>query len=114
MSDKRTTILDFNLIGDFVEELLAELNIQKSSAEYSRLANTLEERVTARVFLNIIESLTPEQAALVAKDMSSDKPDTDQIIAKLLDQVPHLQSVVASTLGKVHIEIKNDFKNINQ
>jgi hypothetical protein len=100
----------FNLVTDFIHELLAELNIPADEAESSGLMNTLEERVNSRLFLDIITSLTPEQAALVADDLASENSDADTTMAKLIDQLPHLQATVAQSLGHMRIELLADLK----
>lgn len=102
----------FDLVTDFVSELLVELGVTADNPKYAELSNILEERVTSRVFLDIIKNLTPEQAALVAEDIKSNKPDADKILGELLDQAPHLQTTIAASLGKIHTEIKNDFTKL--
>lgn len=101
-----------NIITEFVIELLKELEIPTGNEEYSRLVSILEERVNSRVFLNIVKSLTPEQAAMVSRDMTAENSSPDLVIEKLLDTVPHLQAVIAGTLGEIHIELTNDLKGI--
>jgi hypothetical protein len=103
-----------NIITEFIEELLTELEVPSGTPEYSRLVSVLEERVTSRLFLNIIKSLTPEQAAIVSKDLTSESPDSDLVLEKLLDNAPHLQAVIAGSLGEIHIELTNDLKAIIQ
>ena len=103
-----------NIISEFISELLHELNVPSETEEYTELMTVLEERVNARLFLNIIKSLTPEQAAMVSKDLTSEAPDPDLILEKLLDSAPHLQAVIAGTLGEIHIELTNDLKGIIQ
>jgi len=101
-----------NIITEFISELLQELNIGTEAEEYPRLVAILEERVNSRVFLNIVKSLTPEQAALVSRDMTAENSSPDLVLEKLLDNAPHLQAVIAGTLGEIHIELTNDLKGI--
>ena len=103
-----------NIITEFIAELLQELNIGTEAEEYSRLVSILEERVNSRVFLNIIKSLTPEQAATISRDMTTENPNSELIIEKLLDSAPHLKAVIAGTLGEIHIELTNDLKGIGE
>lgn len=103
----------FNLITDFIDELFEELNIQTEKEESQALRKVLEERIASRIFLNIVQSLTPEQAALVTKDLTSDNPNPDLVLGSLIHNLPHLQTVIAQTLGEIHIELINDFKNVS-
>ncbi len=107
-----TQQIQFNVITDFIEELLAELNLPSDLEESARFRNILEERVTSRVFLNIVKSLTPEQAALVSADLTSEDPSPDIIFGKLVHDAPHFQTVIARTLGEVRIELLNDLRGI--
>jgi hypothetical protein len=100
----------FNLVTDFIHELLAELDISLEEAESSGLITTLEERVSSRLFLDTVKALTPEQAALVANDLAAENSDPDTTLAKIIDQLPHLQAVVAQSLGQTRLELVSDLK----
>jgi hypothetical protein len=99
-----------NIITEFVAELLAECGVSSDAHEYSKLALILEERVCARVFLAIIQSLTPEQATLVSNDIAAEQSNPNHVMATILKGAPHLQVVVASALGEIHSELVNDLQ----
>jgi hypothetical protein len=100
-----------NIITEFVAEILAECGISPVAHDYSKLMLVLEERVSARVFLAIIQSLTPDEAALVSNDIAAEKSTPDIVMEKIVKGAPHLQAVVARSLGVIHSELVNDFKN---
>src|SRR5688572_17328799 len=94
-----------DVIEEFAQELLEELGFSTDLDKYEELKKTIIERVNARVFLDILNSLTPEQAELIANDISGEKPDPDLFFAKIADATPHLQAVIAQSLANIRLEI---------
>jgi len=105
----------FNMIAEFVDDLFGEIGIDQNVSDYDKLRATIEDRVIARVFLELVNSLTPQQAELVANDLSAgEKENPDAIFTKLVKEIPNLQGIIIDILAKIRLELIAELKVISK
>ncbi len=105
---------DFNMITEFVDDLFDEIGVKETMDGYEKLRIAIEDRVIARVFLELVNSLTPQQAKLVANDLvDTEHQNPDAIFAKLIKEIPDLQGIVVQILAKIRLELISDLKEIS-
>jgi len=102
--------MEKNIITDFVHELLLSVGISKGASPevYTRLADVLEQRVNTRVFLEILNALSPEQAALLRAEMDVDRPDPTAFFARIGEQIPDFPVFLLDVLTGMREELLAD------
>ena len=86
--------------------------LPEDSAEYRRVMESVLDRVTARVFLELIAGLSPEQAKRVAGDLSKGNPEPAATIQALSKEVPDLALRIAQALTRMRGELLTDIGEI--
>ncbi len=107
--------IETDFITIYAEAILEDLGIpskqdDEKNPEYDKLLDMLKNRINARVYLEMVAMLTPEQATLVSADIDSEKPDPEAVIRKTLEQLPDFAPRLAVVLGKIRSELLEDLK----
>lgn len=101
-----------NFIEEFVREIAEEAGVVLDDSETSKkLLESLEQRVLARTFLEIIGMLTPEQAKLVKEDTDKDGASMNQLFSKLGQEIPDFQLKMAQVLARIKMEMAEDISS---
>lgn len=103
-----------DLIQAFNREILSEIGLPYSASdkEYQRLSGLVSERIVSRLFLELIASLTPEQAKLVATDINKTEPDPAETFQTLAKQLPDLGTRIAQILERLRPELISDLRSL--
>ena len=100
-----------DIIEEFSAELLSDLGIGDSDGEqYKILLNTINDRVNARLFLEIISVLSPEQAMEVREDMEKAEPNPEKLLFDISQKIPNFQAMVVQLMAKIRVELLEDLK----
>lgn len=100
-----------DFITDYAKGILVELGAKIDDSEQSaRLINAITSRVMARVFLEMIMLLTPEQAAELNKGGEEGAEDPELVLAKLRDSIPDFPVRVAQLLTTIRAELLEELK----
>ncbi|MBI5138830.1 MAG: hypothetical protein HZA95_03475 [Candidatus Vogelbacteria bacterium] len=99
-----------NIIEQFVVDILDEVGVNEKddSMHYWQFKKTLIDRVNARLFLEMVGAMDPEQAALVKKEIESEKPDPRGVMEKIGSQIPDFSLRVLNALNKIRIDLVSD------
>ena len=91
-----------DFINSFSNEILQESGVSTEGTETSkRLLEEVENRVVARLFLEMVALLTPEQASRVTKDSMG-------------DEIPEFHIRMAKALQSLRGELIEDFKKLTE
>jgi hypothetical protein len=103
--------VETDFISIYAEGILEDLGIKiDGREEVQKLVAMIKNRINARVYLEMVAMLTPEQAALVMEDMDKENPDPEAVIQKTLAQLPDFAPRLAAALGKIRSELLADLK----
>lgn len=108
-----------NIQEDFItlysEGILEEMGIEVGEDEkYIKLLGMVSDRVVARLYLELLASLTPEQVSEVAVDMNSDSPDPEKAILAIKSKISDFNVRVAQILSRVKDELTKDLAPLIQ
>lgn len=104
-----------NFIEEFIREIAEESGVVLDESETSRkLLESLERRVLARAFLEMVGMLTPEQAKTVKNDMDQEGADMDQLVARLSQEIPDFQLKMAQVLARIKMEMVEDIAKMTK
>ncbi len=121
-TDTKIDGVETDFITIYAESILGDLGIPsgvsseedgKNDGEHEKLLEMVKHRINARVYLEMVAMLTPEQAALVAEDIEKEKPDPEAVIRKTLEQLPDFAPRLAVALGKIRSELLEDLKPLS-
>ncbi len=102
-----------NFVSELSDEILAEVKFDSSDKElYAKLKKTLEERINSRFFLEVVNLLTPEQAARVTEEMKKDSPEPAKLFESLASEIPNFQGLTAQILTMIHDELVQDLSSL--
>lgn len=102
-----------NFIKEFIKELFLELSISLPEGENSKkIIDALENRITARLFLEMITMLTPEQAQKINVDIDSQTPDAEKLVMQLSKEIPYFPARIAQVLATIRVELIEDLKEL--
>ncbi len=88
----------------------ASIGIELDDAEYQALAAHFDSTLHERVVNEIVEGLTPEQAA----ELANLGDDDERVNQWLIDNVPDLQDIVQDEVDILLGEIAEDSDQFNQ
>ncbi len=104
-----------DFVSELCEEILAEVNIGPADKEvYEKLKKTLEERINSRLFLEVINLLTPEQASRVTEELKKDNPEPTRLFIELATEIPNFQGLTAQILTVIHDELVGDLGSLKK
>lgn len=101
---------EIDFINIYAKSILEDLGILDNNKEYEKLLKIVKDRINARVYLEMIAMLTPEQVKNVSLDIDNDNGDPIKTIKKIIEQVPDFQPRMAIILNKIRSELLEDFK----
>ncbi|MBI3632504.1 MAG: hypothetical protein HY225_03585 [Candidatus Vogelbacteria bacterium] len=102
-----------NFISEFCEEILSEIGVTATDEDiFNKIKTTLEDRVNSRLFLEIINLLTPEQAAKLTEELNIKNPEPAKLFERLAVEIPNFQGLVAQILTHLHNELISDLTAI--
>lgn len=95
----------------YTQGLLEEAGIEIGEEEkYKQLVEALRKRINARVYLELISMLNPDQVAQVASDIKSDNPDPEKTLNQISQKLGDFPTRVAQILARVRSELLEDLK----
>lgn len=98
-----------NFIRALAIEIIGGVGLKEwSDSSYEKLVESLEQRITSRVFLEVISMLTPEQAEKVKGDIDSGGNDPQSLILKISQEIPDFQLRIAEVLSRIKMELVDD------
>ncbi|OGI60093.1 hypothetical protein A2641_02900 [Candidatus Nomurabacteria bacterium RIFCSPHIGHO2_01_FULL_37_25] len=104
-----------DFINSFSNEILQESGVSTEGTETSkRLLEEVENRVVARLFLEMVALLTPEQASRVTKDISEDDTDPAKLMESMGHEIPEFHIRMAKALQSLRGELIEDFKKLTE
>ncbi len=107
--------MEDNIIKEFAEELLIDAGVDGSDrASWRSLSEAIEGRIHARLMLEIVGALTPEQAARVRTEMDAVRPDPEQLFHEFKKEIPNFTSLVLTILEKIRLEISAELHTMMQ
>jgi len=84
------------------------LGVKESDHKYLQLFKAVEQRVDARLFLETVAMLNPEQAALVKQDMEKNNPNPQELLTQVIHEIPNFQLRVVQVLANLRSELLQD------
>jgi len=109
-SKNNIDIIRTDFMEIYTRSVLEDLGVALDDMNSQKLFDTIKHRINARVYLEMVAMLTPEQAALVARDINSEHPDPEATIQKTLEKIPDFAPRLAVVLGKIRSELLEDLK----
>lgn len=103
--DVRTDFIDI-----YSRDILEALGVKDESEEGKKLLEMINNRVTARLYLEMVSMLTPEQAAMVSADANSESADPEKVLRETIEKIPDFGPRLALVLGKIRSELIEDLK----
>ena len=97
-------------IEDYCKEILHDLNLAESDPKFLEILEVVGNRVNARIFLETLAMLTPEQAALVKQDLDKNNPDPKGVLDKVVSQIPNFQLRIVQVLANLRSELLQELK----
>ena len=99
--------MEENILGEFVSGILEKAGIPTTHESYGALYGVLQTRLGARLLLELLVLLTPEQAAqarqLIA-DKNSDPKAVLETIATFIPDLPAQLPVICKKMGQELLE----------
>lgn len=102
-----------DFISSFSREILQESGIVVEGSEIpKRLLEEVEQRIVARLFLEMVALLTPEQADRVAQNIHQDGANPAKFMESMAREIPEFHIHMAKALGELRGELVEDFKKL--
>lgn len=100
-----------NFIETYAQEILVDLGQTNQEGEqYQKLLKLVSDRITARVFLETIGMLKPEQAAELAAEIGDEKVESEEKLRSVISKIPDYESRMAQVLVRIRAELLEDLK----
>jgi len=105
--------MEQDLIKDFIAEVVADAGIDGSDrATYQLLLKTLEERVVARLLLELIARMTPEEAAKMKEELEAESPNPEKYFGLLAESGHLTPQILMEKLASIRRELLEELSQV--
>lgn len=99
---------------EFVRVLSSEILKEANVDADEKLIKIVSERIAARMLLEMVNMLTPEEAEKISKDMVGDESSQEKLVYEISNRIPDFQMKMAFVLSRIKQELIEDAKGLKK